>query len=52
VIQDNGRGMSEPRQGGLGLSLVTAFTQQLGGKADRETVAKGTRTRVCFPLPL
>jgi two-component sensor histidine kinase len=52
VVQDNGRGMSEPRQGGLGLSLVTAFTQQLGGKADREDVAKGTRTRVCFPLPL
>jgi len=43
--------MRQPRKGGLGLTLVTAFTQQLGGKADREEVEKGTRTNVCFPLP-
>src|SRR3954471_21756595 len=51
VVEDNGRGMRQPRKGGLGLTLVTAFTQQLGGKADHEEVEKGTRTNVCFPLP-
>jgi len=51
VVEDNGRGMRQPRKGGLGLTLVTAFTQQLGGKADREEVEKDTRTNVCFPWP-
>jgi two-component sensor histidine kinase len=52
VVEDNGRGMGAPREGGLGLTLVDAFTRQLGGKTTREDVEKGTRTKVCFPLPM
>jgi two-component sensor histidine kinase/putative methionine-R-sulfoxide reductase with GAF domain len=51
AVQDNGRGIGEPRPGGLGLTLVSAFAKQLGGKVTREAVEKGTRTVVCFPLP-
>jgi two-component sensor histidine kinase len=51
AVEDNGRGMLSPRAGGLGLALVGAFAQQLGGTADREEVEKGTRTTVSFPLP-
>lgn len=52
VVEDNGRGIGSPREGGLGLTLIDAFTRQLGGKTGREEVERGTRTRVCFPLPL
>jgi two-component sensor histidine kinase len=52
VVEDNGRGIGEPREGGLGLTLIEAFTRQLGGKTGREEVDKGTRTKVCFPLPM
>jgi two-component sensor histidine kinase len=52
IVEDNGRGIGEPREGGLGLTLIEAFTRQLGGKTGREEVDKGTRTRVCFPLPI
>ena len=52
IVEDNGRGIGEPREGGLGLTLIEAFTRQLGGKTGREEVDKGTRTRVCFPLPM
>ena len=52
IVEDNGRGIGEPREGGLGLTLVEAFTRQLGGKTGREEADKGTRTRVCFPLPM
>jgi two-component sensor histidine kinase len=52
IVEDNGRGIGEPREGGLGLTLIDAFTRQLGGKTGREEVDKGTRTRVCFPLPM
>jgi len=52
IVEDNGRGMVEPREGGLGLALIDAFTRQLGGKTGREEVEKGTRTTVCFPLPI
>jgi signal transduction histidine kinase len=44
--------MQTPRASGLGLALVAAFAQQLGGTADRDEVEKGTRTRVSFPLPI
>jgi two-component sensor histidine kinase/putative methionine-R-sulfoxide reductase with GAF domain len=52
VVEDNGRGMGPPREGGLGLRLIDAFTTQLDGQVEREPVAKGTRTCVQFPLPL
>jgi two-component sensor histidine kinase len=52
VVEDNGRGIGEPREGGLGMTLIEAFTRQLGGKTGREEVEKGTRTKVCFPLPM
>jgi two-component sensor histidine kinase len=52
TVEDSGRGMESPRASGLGLALVAAFAQQLGGTADREEVEKGTRTRVSFPLPI
>jgi two-component sensor histidine kinase len=52
IVEDNGRGIGEPREGGLGLTLIEAFTRQLGGKTGREEVDKGTRTKVCFPLPM
>ena len=51
-VEDNGRGMGPPREGGLGLRLIDAFTTQLDGQVEREPVAKGTRTCVQFPLPL
>jgi two-component sensor histidine kinase len=52
VVEDNGRGIGEPRAGGLGLTLIDAFTRQLGGKTGRKEVGRGTRTEVCFPLPM
>ena len=51
TVEDDGRGIGKPREGGLGLTLVSAFAKQLGGKVIREDVEKGTRTVVCFPLP-
>ncbi|PVE20706.1 hypothetical protein DC522_30700 [Microvirga sp. KLBC 81] len=52
AVEDNGRGMGPPRQGGLGLRLIDAFTTQLDGQVEQEPVEKGTRTCVRFPLPL
>ncbi|WP_457094545.1 sensor histidine kinase [Microvirga sp. P5_D2] len=52
VVEDNGRGMGPRREGGLGLQLIDAFTNQLDGQVDQEPVEKGTRTCVRFPLPL
>jgi two-component sensor histidine kinase len=52
TVEDNGRGIEKSREGGIGLKLVSAFAQQLGGRADREQVAKGTRTKINFPLPI
>jgi two-component sensor histidine kinase len=52
VVEDNGRGMGAPREGGLGLRLIDAFADQLDGHIDQEPVEKGTRTCVRFPLPL
>jgi two-component sensor histidine kinase len=52
IVEDNGRGIEKPREGGIGLKLIGAFAQQLGGRADREPVAKGTRTKIIFPVPM
>jgi two-component sensor histidine kinase len=52
AVEDDGRGMGPPREGGLGLKLIDAFVTQLDGRIEQEPVAKGTRTRVQFPLPL
>lgn len=51
VVQDTGKGLGDARPGGLGLTLVSAFAKQLGGKVTQDEVEKGTRTVVCFPLP-
>ena len=52
AVEDNGRGMGPPREGGLGLKLIDAFVNQLDGRTEQEPVEKGTRTSVHFPLPL
>jgi len=52
AVEDNGRGMGPPREGGLGLRLIDALTAQLDGQVEQEAVEKGTRTCVRFPLPL
>jgi two-component sensor histidine kinase len=52
TIEDNGRGMSEPREGGMGLRLIEALTAQIEGHLERPDVKKGTSTSVKFPLPL
>lgn len=52
VVEDKGRGMGAPREGGLGLKLIRAFSDQLDGQVEQEPVEKGTRTCVRFPLPL
>ncbi|MBY0294504.1 MAG: GAF domain-containing protein [Methylobacterium sp.] len=52
VVEDNGRGMGAPREGGLGLKLIRAFSGQLDGQVEHEPAEKGTRTCVRFPLPL
>jgi two-component sensor histidine kinase len=50
MVEDNGKGMGPPREGGLGLTLIEAFAQQLAGRVERNGLEKGTRTRVYFPL--
>jgi two-component sensor histidine kinase len=52
TVEDNGKGMGPPREGGLGLTLIDAFAQQLSGQVERDPVEKGTRTRVRFPLAI
>jgi two-component sensor histidine kinase/putative methionine-R-sulfoxide reductase with GAF domain len=52
AVEDNGPGMGPPREGGLGLRLIDAFTAQLDGQVEQEPVKTGTRTSVRFPLPL
>jgi len=44
--------MGPPRKGGLGLTLVEGFALQLGGRVERTTPERGTRTLTCFPMPL
>ncbi len=50
TVEDDGKGMGPAREGGLGLTLIDSFAQQLNGRVERDAVEKGTRTRVCFPL--
>jgi len=52
AVEDNGRGMGPPREGGLGLRLIDAFSIQLDGQVEHEPAEKGMRTCVRFPLPL
>jgi two-component sensor histidine kinase len=49
LVEDNGRGMGQVRPGGLGLTLIQAFANQLGGRIEHHNVEKGTRIEVCFP---
>ena len=52
AVEDNGRGMGPPREGGLGLKLIDAFVNQIDGRIEQQPVEKGTSTCVLFPLPL
>ncbi|MET0429690.1 MAG: GAF domain-containing protein [Microvirga sp.] len=52
VVEDDGKGMGPPREGGLGLTLIHALAAQLGGRVEFHEVEKGTRTGVCFPTAL
>jgi two-component sensor histidine kinase len=52
TVEDNGKGMGPRREGGLGLTLVNALTQQLAGRIEHDQVERGTRTRVSFPLAI
>jgi two-component sensor histidine kinase/putative methionine-R-sulfoxide reductase with GAF domain len=52
MVEDDGKGMGPPREGGLGLTLIDALAAQLGGRVQRHEVEKGTRTGVCFPTAL
>jgi two-component sensor histidine kinase len=49
-VADDGRGMGEKREGGLGLTLVKAFIGQISGQVEPCEVERGTCTRVHFPL--
>lgn len=51
-VEDNGKGMGQPRKGGMGTTLIAAFARQLDGRVERLPVDKGTRTRVSFPLAM
>ncbi len=52
TVEDNGKGMGPAREGGLGLTLIDSFAQQMNGRVERDEVEKGTCTRVWFPLAL
>jgi len=49
TVADNGRGMGPTRKGAFGLRLVETLASQLGGRATRPDVPKGTLTAVTFP---
>ncbi len=49
-VSDDGRGIVEPRAGGLGLTLVKAFVGQLFGRIDPCPAERGSCTKICFPL--
>jgi signal transduction histidine kinase len=44
-FQGDGTGM-----GGLGLTLIASFVQQMNGRVEHDDVEKESRTRVYFPL--
>lgn len=50
TVEDDGKGMGAPREGGLGLTLIDSLARQLTGRVERDPVEKGTRTRLSFPL--
>ncbi|EAQ03769.1 sensor histidine kinase [Pseudooceanicola batsensis HTCC2597] len=52
TCSDNGRGMSStsPRRGGLGLRIIEASAQQLGGPARIESDERGTVTTIRIAL--
>jgi len=52
AVEDNGRGMGPPREGGLGLKLIDAFVNQSDGRVEQPLTEKGTSICVRFPLPL
>ena len=52
TVEDDGKGLGPPREGGLGLTLVEGIALQLGGRVARGTPERGTRTITCFPMPL
>jgi two-component sensor histidine kinase len=49
TVADNGRGMGPTRKGAFGMRLVETLASQLGGRATRPDVPKGTLTTVTFP---
>jgi two-component sensor histidine kinase/putative methionine-R-sulfoxide reductase with GAF domain len=51
IVADDGRGMDSAAEEGMGTKLVQAFAEQLHGRVIREAAAKGTLTRINFPLP-
>ncbi len=51
TVEDNGKGIVPPRNGGMGLRLVETFALQLSGHVERDSAAPGTRTQIWFPLP-
>ena len=50
VVEDDGKGMGTPRPGGLGLQLVKTLAAQVNGQFAQETVARGTRFCLRFPV--
>lgn len=50
VVEDNGPGMGERREGSKGLSFVDMLSQQLSGRFAIDSSAAGTKVSVTFPL--
>jgi PAS domain S-box-containing protein len=52
TVADDGKGVDPQRaDSGLGSRLVEGFTQQLGGKLERESGSQGTTVRLILPSP-
>lgn len=50
-VADDGKGMKQvTREGSSGTVLIEALTKQLHGRIERDKPARGTVTRICFPL--
>jgi two-component sensor histidine kinase len=51
TVADDGKGMKQmTRDGSSGTVLIEALTKQLHGRIERDKPARGTVTRICFPL--
>ena len=48
IVKDDGIGLSENREGSLGLGLVRALVKQISGKLDFES-AMGLTVTISFP---